>query len=610
MNWKSTGILLFAAAVLFVFIWTVERPIRKQRLQDTSRVILPAFNPAVIDHIEISPRGLDEIHAVRLEGTNGQWQLVRPIAYPARGEAIKALLDAIAGLQWQVRIGVDELKNEPDAQQKYGFSQALCEISMQGPGTSEKILIGQPSALGDQVFLEVVGNPDIYLVNLAWLKFMPLNKDQWRDLTLLNLAGLSYDSIQVRSPGGGFDLERDSTNQLWFMRKPVNARADSARINEGLERLRALRVHQFVPDTAAADLETYGLQTSAQPPALALSFWQGTNLAAELQVGDSVTNEHGMAFARRASPSNIVVIARDALLPWQGAYTNFLDYHFISMSPDSIGHINVRGTGHDGTFDVQKQGDGHWEISGAAPFPADADLMRSWLASFTNIHVQIEKTVATDLQPYGLAHPPLQYTLFGPSNAVIAQIQFGANSNGVIFEHRPDESSVNVVNPNDFAGLPRFAWQLRDRHIWSFDSSNVVSVAIHQLGATRKYLRDPEGDWTLDASSAGPLVNWPSLEEGLYRLGRLQAVYWAGAGDMPGRDLGFAGADFNLTLGVKQNGKTETYSIAFGGRSPYSYPYAAVVQNGQRLVFEFPVDLYENFVEPDMTIPASMRPHH
>jgi hypothetical protein len=60
-------------------------------------------------------------------------------------------------------------------------------------------------------------------------------------------------------------------------------------------------------------------------------------------------------------------------------------------------------------------------------------------------------------------------------------------------------------------------------------------------------------------------------------------------------------------LEVKRGDKTEICSIEFGGRSPYSYPYASVVRNGQRLIFEFPVDLYENFVEHDMTIPAAMR---
>jgi hypothetical protein len=158
--------------------------------------------------------------------------------------------------------------------------------------------------------------------------------------------------------------------------------------------------------------------------------------------------------------------------------------------------------------------------------------------------------------------------------------------------------------------LPRAAWQLRDRRIWTFDSSNVVSLTVHQLGATRKYLRDPEGEWTFAPGYHGPPgVNWPSLEEGVHRLGELTAVYWSGAGDAPGQDFGFAKTDFGLSLEIKRGGKTEICAIEFGGRSPYTNPYALVVRDGQRLLFEFPADLYENFVEHDMTIPAALRYH-
>jgi len=242
--------------------------------------------------------------------------------------------------------------------------------------------------------------------------------------------------------------------------------------------------------------------------------------------------------------------------------------------------------------------------------------MRDWLGSFTNIQTQIEKTVATDFADYGLTHPLLQYTLqadggaAGSSNTVIARIEFGASKSGRIFERRPDESFVNLISPDDFNRLPRAAWQLRDRRIWSFTSSNVLSLTVHQLGVTRRYLRDPEGEWTFAPGYHGPPgVNWPSLEEGVHRLGELSAVYWSGVGDAPEQEFGFAAMDFGLSLEVKRGDKTETCSIEFGGRSPYSYPYASVVRNGQRLIFEFPADLYDNFVERDMTIPAALRYH-
>ncbi len=611
MNWRFTGILLTTAAVLFALIWLVERPIRRERLRQASRIIMPGLDPASVNGVEIKPRDANEIHVARTDRTNHQWEMSQPISYPAQGGSILALVQTLAKLEWQERIAARELQDQPDAQEKYGFDRPLFEVALQGAGISRRILIGQPSALGDQVFLEVVGNPDIYLVGADWLQLIPADKNQWRDLSLFDPGRLPYQTIEVRSPGRGFELER--TNRLWMMKKPVTARADNSRINALLERLQRLSIRQFVSDDPRADLEMYGLQISPQTPELDLSFWRGTNLTAELKVGYSPTNQPGLAFAQRQDPSNVVVIEREALRPWQGAHTNFLDYHFISVSPDSIGAIAVQG---EGRFAVQKQSNGQWLVRTETNFPADAALMRDWLASFTNIPTQIEKTVATDsdFAEYGLKHPLLQYTLqadggaVGLSNTVIAQIEFGSTNAGKIFERRLDELSVNLISPEDFNRLPRAAWQLRDRHIWTFEPGNVVSLTIHQLGETRKYLRDPNGEWTFAPGYHGPpLPNWLSMEEGVYRLGHLSAVYWSGVGEAHRQEFGFAKMDFSLSLEVKRGDTTEICSIEFGGRSPYSYPYASVMRDGQRLIFEFPVDLYENFVERDMTIPAPVR---
>jgi hypothetical protein len=593
---------------MFALIWLVERPIRHQRQRQAHRIILPGLDPAKVNSVEVKPRNSSEIHAGRGDGTNDPWQMTQPISYPAQKEPILALVQTLATLTWQERISARELQDQPDAQEKFGFNQPQFEVALGGTEMPRRILIGQSSALGDQVFLEVVGNPDIYLVSADWLQLIPSDKNQWRDLSLLNLPRLHYQSIHVRSPGRGFDLERDPTNHLWFMTNPVTARADNGRINQLLNGLQRLRVRQFVSDDPKADLELYGLQTSPQTPDLDLSFWQGSNLTAQLQVGLSLSNQPGLAYGRRQDPSNVVVIDRAALKPWQGAHTNFLDYHFISVSPDAIGSIAVQG---ENQFAVEKQTNGQWLVRAGTTFPCDATLMREWLSSFTNIQTQIEKAIATDLSEYGLTNPLLQYTLQrdgSKGDPTIARIEFGTNKSGRIFERRPDELSVNVISPEDFNRLPRVAWQLRDRSIWSFDSSNVVSLTVHQLGKTRKYLRDPQGEWTFAPGYHGPpIVNWLRLEEGVYRLGHLSAVYWSGVGEAARRQFGFAGTNLNLSLEVKHGDRTETNSIEFAGRSPYSYPYASVELNGEKLIFEFPADLYDNFVEHDMTIPASAR---
>ena len=80
-------------------------------------------------------------------------------------------------------------------------------------------------------------------------------------------------------------------------------------------------------------------------------------------------------------------------------------------------------------------------------------------------------------------------------------------------------------------------------------------------------------------------------------MGQLSAIYWSGCGEDHLERFGFAQADYRISFEVNNNGKMETNTIQFGKpASPLPHPYASIIRDGRRLVFEFPVDLYSNLV--------------
>jgi hypothetical protein len=235
--------------------------------------------------------------------------------------------------------------------------------------------------------------------------------------------------------------------------------------------------------------------------------------------------------------------------------------------------------------------------------------MDYWLAGLTNVPTEIAKTVVTDFSPYGLNHPALQYTVHFGSGAgaeVEARIEFGTNQAGNVFERRLGEDPVNTINPGEFDRLPRVSWQLRDRQVWSFESSNVVSITVLQRGGKLAYLRDPDGNWTYAPGfNSQVAINSPALEECVFRVGRLRAIYWDAVGDQPVDRFGFAKTSYEVDFEVKHGAANEIFRIQFGERSPFLHPYASVVRDGQRLIFEFPADLFQDLVEPNLTLPTA-----
>ncbi len=299
--------------------------------------------------------------------------------------------------------------------------------------------MGDLSPAGDEVFLSLVGGTSIFLTSADLLKNVPANKDRWRDPTLLNLSPVPFNVLTIRSAARELQLRRDPSSQLWYLVRPVAARADSPKVNDLLEQLQEIPIARFVSDDSQADLEAYGLQSSPQTPYLTLLFSNGLNRVASLQIGSSPTNAPEMVYARRQETSNIVMVARETLGAWQGDYTNFLDQHFISLPPSLIESIDTRG---EDNFIVRKATNGAWNVEGRENFQADAGLMEFWLSTLTNITTAIEKTVVADFTEYGLTNPALRYTIqFNPglgSNSV-AHLEFATNKNGQVFERRTDE---------------------------------------------------------------------------------------------------------------------------------------------------------------------------
>ena len=79
MNTKNTWIMVALAAGLFAFIVLYERHAFKK--EPAANKVLPYLKVASIDSIQVRPADQKEIRADR---TNGNWQLTKPLVYPAQ----------------------------------------------------------------------------------------------------------------------------------------------------------------------------------------------------------------------------------------------------------------------------------------------------------------------------------------------------------------------------------------------------------------------------------------------------------------------------------------------------------------------------------------------
>ncbi len=591
MNSKNTLVWLVVAAALFAFIFAFEHFLRPNGAERSA--ILPDLQPATVTSVQVIPANALEIRADR---TNGAWLLTRPIVYPAQSTAVEILLAALQKLAPAIRISAGELREQRSAEADYGFETPSVSLVVEAGDQRWQLLVGNKTAPGDQVFIRVVGTDGAFVTDADWLKYLPRSADDWRDTALVNFNDGAPDWIILTNGTKVIELRRNATNQLWQMTRPLVARANSSRITEALQRLQTARVLQFVTDNPKADLSSYELQ----PANLDLGFSRGTNFATSVYIGKSPATNSSLVYAQHDNWNTVVTTAKEPLSPWFGTVNDFRDPYLLELSAP-VAEIGVRGKSD---FMLQRQGTNGWRLVGE-PFPADAGSVQQFIQTLANLRVaEFVKDVVTtpDWPAYGLATPAWQITLFsavGDTNAVMAQLLFGAALTNEVYVRRADEDFVYAIRLEDFNQLPEAGWELRERRIWSFSEADVAQITLHQNGQTRQIIHNGPNQWSLAPGSQGFYPSPAAIEETTHQFGELTAAAWLAHDAAECQKFGFKPDNLSITFELK-NGAKHTVDFGISGSQT---AVAGVMLDGERWAFVFPPVLYQ-FVLSYLSLPV------
>jgi hypothetical protein len=289
MHAKNTCILVALAAGLFAFIYFYERHLTDP--PPTPTRVLTDFKAAEVTSIQILPSG------IRATFTNGTWQLIEPLAYPARSRAIEALLQALEGLSYQLRFTPQELKENSKSGSDYGMDAPSLTVLMQAGSDLPRVLkFGNHTPPGDQIYVQLVAREGVDVVLTDVLKLIPRQVNEWRDTTFADLKAAPFDHLVVTNGDKILEFQRDPVTALWRMVQPMKARADNPKVDGLLAALQNLQVNHFETDDAKADFDSFGLQ----PPRWQLTIGEGTNTLTTFQFGKSPTNDDTEIYARVA----------------------------------------------------------------------------------------------------------------------------------------------------------------------------------------------------------------------------------------------------------------------------------------------------------------------
>ncbi len=605
MNTSSTRWLLLFAVGLGAVILLYERPGESTSESAARRSrVLPLLLPDDVSAVTVQR---DTNLTLRLERTNGGWEFLAPIRYPAQPAGVGGLLEGLAKLEVRGVLSAAEVLAQTNGLRVFGLDPPNATVVLNQGSSRMELRLGISTLLGSEVYAQVVGQDGLVTVDRGLMALLPYSVHQWRDAGVACMAGLRFNRIEVRPITSGFEVVRNPTNQQWEMTRPLLTRANNAKIESLLERLDLIRALSFVADDPRADLEPYGLQ----PPNHELVLGQGTNDLVVLQFGRGPTNAPDQLFVRRMANSNVVLVARAAVEPWLGGFRDFCDRRLVVFDPDRVARIVARD---EEQFVVERQGSREWRLT--APYAASADhlLVIEMLASLAELEfLEFEREVTTDFAAYGLAPPRRQYRLETTvtnidgtvTNAILAQVDIGDPTKHKFYARRGSENSV--VTMLDTGRLPRAAYELRDRRIWEFTTNQIASITIRQFNNTRRLLRTGPAQWVAAPDTPQSPINAFALEEAAYQLGTLHAARWVARGEDQLARYGFGSIDHQISVELIGEEKQRTHVVGFGrqtlsGRTAY----ATVNIEGEPapVIFECRPRLYELLQSELSAMPA------
>ncbi|MGZ8899781.1 MAG: DUF4340 domain-containing protein [Limisphaerales bacterium] len=581
MQKKLTWILTMLAVVLFAFIYFFERKVPGSAERNTPPRLV-AIEPQDVTALEITLPGGG---VVRAEQTNGVWFLTKP-RYPAEQSIIETFVTNVVRLRRFDKMAQHEVVIE--GQKSFGLDPPQATVQVEAATNSIQFDVGGNAPLTSNIYLRLLPSSEVVLTQPDLLQTLPRDTNAWRSKRLLPLANLTFDHLRVRAGQRSFELGRNSTNQLWQITRPIPARADQNQVSALLEVVGRAQVGRFVGD-GLTQLDPFGLQM----PEIELGLSQGTNRVYTVEFGAAATNDTNQVFARLLGYTNVVTVPRELLDVLKLPYKAFHDPRLFTMEQVSaLDRVEVKFLEE---FALQRQVDGRWFLGETNRQPVDMELLGEFLTKIFALRIlDIAKEVPAeaDLQALGLRQPIASFSLFlrvtnspgNITNVLYSQLSFGTNTAGRIYVSRSDETPVYITEFAKFLELPRFAYELRDRQIWSFATSSVVRVSIASAAGTNSAVRTAAG-WLTD-----PLAN-EAIGEAVFRMSNLKALRWVAKGEERKQSLGIVPGAEVLEVELKMENGTEVWRIPLGKLTMRRDVYAEHPQTGA-LIFEFPGEIY------------------
>ncbi len=187
----------------------------------------------------------------------------------------------------------------------------------------------------------------------------------------------------------------------------------------------------------------------------------------------------------------------------------------LTIPDDQFQEIHIQKAGAE-PEDLKRQ-DGKWQLTAPKALPADQDTAVSLVSTLSNVTADaVIEPKATDLAPYGLAHPSIDVQV-KRKDGKTDELQIGDDTptGSGAYAKLAGDPRVVTIGTYVKSGVDKSPNDLRDKRLLTFDSDKLTRVELEAKGQTIEFGKSGQSEWQIvkprplraDSSAVSSLVD-------------------------------------------------------------------------------------------------------
>jgi hypothetical protein len=375
-----------------------------------------------------------------VEKKDGTWTITSPVQAKADEAEVSGITSNLASVD-VVRV-IDE---KPANLEPYGLAKPRIEIDFKAGSASHKLLIGEKSPTGADLFARRGDSPRVFLIPAFQESTFNRSTFDLRDKTLMTFDREKVDGITIDAAGSK-PVEVAKSGSNWTLEAPVKVQADYGAVEGLIGRLQTVQMKSIANDNPGPDdLKKYGLEKPAATVTLKLG-----SAKAELLLGDKA--EDGSVYARDSSRPMVMTV-ESALLddlkkgPDELRKKDIFDFraynaNTIELTRDgkTVAFEKVKGQGKDASD--------KWRRTNPNPKDVDKDAMDALLSKLSNMRASSFVDSGTPAARTALDAPALKVHVTFDDGKKQETVTFGKNGDDA-YAARADQPGAARIDATD-----------------------------------------------------------------------------------------------------------------------------------------------------------------